>query len=215
MPTDASKPDNDRRFWDRLAQKYATDPISDEAAYQKKLEITRQHFTPDSDVLEFGCGTGMTAVSHAPHVKHIHATDLSGEMLEIARGRAVEAGVGNISFERVGFEDIDAAPGRFDVVLGLSILHLLEDRDAAIARVHSLLKPGGVFISSTACLGEKMWFFSLIAPIGRCKRALNILYAGTRLIRPRHDPGDPLGRDIANRRTSRRYRPGLQLCFRA
>ncbi|WP_417494290.1 class I SAM-dependent methyltransferase [Maricaulis sp.] len=181
MPTDASKPDNDRRFWDRLAQKYATDPISDEAAYQKKLEITRQHFTPDSDVLEFGCGTGMTAVSHAPHVKHIHATDLSGEMLEIARGRAVEAGVGNISFERVGFEDIDAAPGRFDVVLGLSILHLLEDRDAAIARVHSLLKPGGVFISSTACLGEKMWFFSLIAPIGRALGLLPMLRVFTQV----------------------------------
>lgn len=158
---------NDQRFWDRMAAKYASGPISDEAAYQTKLEITRRHFSPEMEVLEFGCGTGMTAVSHAPYVKHIHATDLSGEMLEIARGRAAEAKVENISFERVGFEDIEAAPERYDVVLGLSILHLLEDRDAAIARVHALVKSGGVFISSTACLGEKMWFFGLIAPIGR------------------------------------------------
>jgi len=158
---------NDQRFWDRMAAKYASGPISDEAAYQTKLEITRRHFSPEMEVLEFGCGTGMTAVSHAPYIKHIHATDLSGEMLEIARGRAAEAKVENISFERVGFEDIEAAPEHYDVVLGLSILHLLEDRDAAIARVHALVKPGGVFISSTACLGEKMWFFGLIAPIGR------------------------------------------------
>lgn len=157
----------DQRFWDRMAAKYASNPISDEAAYQTKLEITRRHFNPETEVLEFGCGTGMTAVSHAPYVKHIHATDLSGEMLEIARGRAAEADVENISFERAGFDEIEAAPERYDAVLGLSILHLLEDRDAAIARVHSLLKPGGVFISSTACLGEKLWFFGLIAPIGR------------------------------------------------
>lgn len=155
----------EQRFWDRLAAKYASDPISDEAAYQTKLDITRRHFSPEMEVLEFGCGTGMTAVSHAPFVKHIHATDLSGEMLEIARGRAAEAGVENISFERAGFEEIETIPERYDVVLGLSILHLLEDRYAAIARVHSLLKPGGVFISSTPCLGEKMWYVGLIAPV--------------------------------------------------
>ena len=66
-------------------------------------------------------------------------------------------------------------------MLGLSILHLLEDRDAAIARVHSLLKPGGVFISSTACLGEKMWFFSLIAPIGRALGLLPMLRVFTQV----------------------------------
>ncbi len=155
-----------QRFWNRMAQKYANDPIADEAAYQKKLEITRSYFRPDTQVLEFGCGTGMTAISHAPYVSHIRATDLSSEMLEIARGRAAEAKVENISFELSGFDDINAGPGSFDVVLGLSILHLLHDRDAAIARVHKLVKPGGVFVSSTACLGDTMGYFGLIAPIG-------------------------------------------------
>lgn len=57
------------KFWDRMANKYARQPIADEAAYQHKLDVTRQHFTPQSKVLEFGCGTGSTALLHAPHVK--------------------------------------------------------------------------------------------------------------------------------------------------
>ena len=54
-----------------------------------------------------------------------------------------------------------------DAVLGLSILHLLEDKEAAIAKVHQMLKPGGVFVTSTACIGDTMKFFKLIVPIGR------------------------------------------------
>ena len=53
------------------------------------------------------------------------------------------------------------------MVLGLSILHLLDDRDAAIAKVYNCLKPGGVFVSSTACLGDNLKFFKWIAPLGR------------------------------------------------
>jgi 2-polyprenyl-3-methyl-5-hydroxy-6-metoxy-1,4-benzoquinol methylase len=167
MSHDTGKRRKDRLFWDRTAEKYANDPIADEAAYQRKLEMTRRYFTPESEVLEFGCGTGSTAILHAPFVRHIHATDLSGEMLRIGRERAAAAKVGNITFEQAGFDDIGAEADSYDAVLGLSILHLLEDRDAAIARVYELVRPGGVFVSSTACLGDKMWFFSLIAPVGR------------------------------------------------
>jgi SAM-dependent methyltransferase len=44
---------------------------------------------------------------------------------------------------------------------------LLQDKEAAIARVHRLLKPNGIFVSSTACLGDKMKWFGIIAPLGR------------------------------------------------
>src|SRR5215217_1657238 len=59
------------RFWDNLAERYARQPIADEAAYQTKLDITRSYLHPDMAVLEFGCGTGSTALQHAPHVRHI------------------------------------------------------------------------------------------------------------------------------------------------
>ena len=53
-------------FWDRLAKRYARMPVADQAAYETKLEKTRAFLRPDSRVLEFGCGTGSTAILHAP-----------------------------------------------------------------------------------------------------------------------------------------------------
>ena len=163
------------RFWDRIANRYARTPIADEAAYQEKLRITREYLRPDMDVLEFGCGTGSTALVHAPFVKRILAIDISSRMIEIARQKAGDANVGNVEFRQAAIDDFTPADRRFGAVLGLSILHLVEDRDATIAKVHDLLEPGGVFVSSTACLGDTMAFFKLIAPIGRAVGLLPIL----------------------------------------
>ena len=44
-------------------------------------------------------------------------------------------------------------------MLAFSFLHLQEDIPAAIRRVKELLKPGGVFISKTVCLGERSRFW--------------------------------------------------------
>lgn len=60
------------RFWNRTAASYSRMPIADQASYEKKLEITRTYLRPDMDLLEIGCGTGSTAIEHAPQVKHIH-----------------------------------------------------------------------------------------------------------------------------------------------
>lgn len=160
------------RFWDRLADKYARQPIADEEAYRTKLKVTQGYFRPDMDVLEFGCGTGGTAIIHAPFVRHITAIDFSEGMLEIARGKARDAGVANVTFERADIGDLAAEEGRYDAVLGLSILHLLADKQAVIAKVFRMLRPGGYFVSSTTCLGDTMAFFKFIAPIGKALGAL-------------------------------------------
>ncbi len=155
------------KFWDRIAERYSKRPIADEASYHEKLRITREYFRPDMEVLEFGCGTGSTALLHAPFVKHIHAIDISSKMIEIARGKADAANVRNVTFEQATIEDIRVPDQTLDVVLGLSILHLVADKEAVIAKVYEMLKPDGVFVSSTACLGDTMKFFKLIAPLGQ------------------------------------------------
>ncbi len=155
------------KFWDKIAERYAKQPIADEAAYQKKLEVTRGYFRPDMDVLEFGCGTGSTAIIHAPYVRHIRAIDISSNMIEIAQAKATAQNIDNITFEQATIEAISIAEQSLDGVLGLSILHLLEDKEAAIAKVYKMLKPGGLFVTSTACLGDTMSWFKLIAPVGK------------------------------------------------
>lgn len=154
------------KFWDRVAKKYARQPVPDQAVYEKKLHVTRDYFRPDMQVLEFGCGTGTTAILHAPFVKHILATDISSKMLEIAEQKAREQQVSNVTFQRATVEDFPAENESFDAILGLSLLHLLENKEAALAKIKRLLKPGGVFVSSTVCLGDTMAFFKIIGPIG-------------------------------------------------
>ncbi len=154
-------------FWDRIAERYAKKPVADEVTYQKKLQITREYLRPDMEVFEFGCGTGSTAIAHAPYVKHIEAIDISSMMIEIAQRRADTANVDNVKFSCTTIEEFSATDESFDVVLGLSILHLLENKEEIIARVLRLLKPGGIFVTSTACIGDAQRFLKLMVPLGR------------------------------------------------
>ncbi len=155
------------KFWDRVAQRYSKRPIADEAAYQKKLQLTRDYLRPGMEVLELGCGTGSTAILHAPCVKHILAIDISSNMIEIARVKAGAEEIENITFERSAIEELDVHDRSLDAVLALSVLHLLSDWQAVISRVHNMLKRGGIFVTSTACIGDSMKFFKIVAPIGK------------------------------------------------
>ena len=95
--------DREAKFWDKVADRYSRRPISDEATYTRKLEVTRDYLQSHMDVLEIGCGTGTTAIAHAPYVKHILATDLSPRMIEIATEKAKAAGIDTVAFDWSGF----------------------------------------------------------------------------------------------------------------
>lgn len=150
-------------FWDRMARRYARTPVPNEEAYQRKLTVSREFFAPGARVLEFGCGTGSTAIAHAPHVAHILGIDSSARMIAIARDKAAREGLDNVAFQVADITRFDAGDEHYDAVLGLNILHLLDDWRGAIRRVGQLLKPRGVFISSTACLATGPASFRAIA----------------------------------------------------
>ena len=152
------------KFWDKIAEKYSKQPISNQKAYEIKLDLTREYFTPESSVLEFGCGTGSTALLHAPYVKQLDAIDVSPEMIRIAREKLAPAGVENVRFDVADMDGFQVQPSTYDAALGLNILHLLDNRMAAMAQVYEALKPGGYFVSSTMCLREKL-LFRLMEPL--------------------------------------------------
>ena len=164
--------DRETAFWNKHADKYSQRPISDEAAYHKKLEATRKYFLPDMDVLEIGCGTGTTAIAHAPFVGHIRATDLSPRMVEIAQEKAEAAGIDNVTFEALSVDALEVPGASIDVVMAHNILHLLDDKERVIADIHTMLKPGGVFVTSTPCIGDMMLPIRLIVPVGRLLRLI-------------------------------------------
>ena len=135
------------QFWDKIAPKYARDPIKDMESYELTLNKTRGYLQPDHEVLEIGAGTGSTALMLAGNCAHITATDLSEKMLEVGREKAWNDGIGNISFDVRRAEDMPEGP--FDAVLAHNILHLVEDLPRVLQRAHAVLKPSGVIISKT------------------------------------------------------------------
>ncbi len=159
--------DKSAKFWDRIAERYSKQPVVDEASYQKKLQITQEYLKPHMEVLELGCGTGSTAILHSPYVKHIRAIDISTKMIEIAQHKADDKKIDNITFETLAIDNLNVQKQTIDVVLCLSILHLIENKEEKIVNIYEMLKPGGVFISSTVCLGDTMRWLKLITPIGK------------------------------------------------
>jgi len=160
---------SDARFWDRIARKYAADPIKDMEGYARTVDRTRHYLRATDTVLELGCGTGTTALQLAAHVFRIVATDLSGEMIAIAREKAAAAACGNAEFAVATPEHAaDGVPwpdGSFDAVLAFNLWHLVADRASALAQVHRVLKPGGLFVSKTPCLAEMNPLIRLAVPV--------------------------------------------------
>lgn len=155
------------KFWDRMARRYAEQPIANQENYERKLEMTRALFTPESEVLEFGCGTGSTALLHAPFANNIRAIDFSAEMITIARDKATEAGVENVIFEQASIDTVEGEEADFDVVLGLNVLHLVEDRKATLDKIYDLTKPGGFFVSSTVCITGLWALLKIVTPLAQ------------------------------------------------
>ncbi len=153
------------KFWDKIARKYSKEKIKDEEGYRKTLEDTRKYLSNEKTVLEIGCGTGTTALKLADSVNEMTATDISSNMIVIAKEKSEEQGVKNVRFMQSTVFDERHKEDSFDVILAFNLFHLLEDSQAAMKRIHELLKPGGIFISKTPCLKEKSLLWPILAPI--------------------------------------------------
>jgi 2-polyprenyl-3-methyl-5-hydroxy-6-metoxy-1,4-benzoquinol methylase len=90
-------------------------------------------------VLEVGCGTGLFTAMLAESGAEILAIDISPDLLAQAQARGLPAAC--VRFAVARLED-GHLPGRFDAVVGSSVLHHLELRPA-LARLRALLRPGG------------------------------------------------------------------------
>jgi ubiquinone/menaquinone biosynthesis C-methylase UbiE len=143
------------KFWNLVASKYASSTITDIAAYQKKIEKLKMYLSAENHVLDIGCGTGTQCADISNNVKQVTGIDISSKLLAIADQRKAESNNENVKFIQATVFDGRFEPAEFDVVMAFYVLHFFEDIVEVIRRIHELLKPGGLFILETACLGEK------------------------------------------------------------
>ncbi len=150
--------DKSERFWDRAAATYDREERKDEPTSVRIIERTGKYLKTDDIVLDYGCGTGTIDIEMAGHVKQVCAIDISSRMIEIAKRKTAARGIENIDYLQATIWHHDLKDESFDAVTAFLILHLVEDTRRAMSRIHDLLKPGGVFISVTPCMGERrLW----------------------------------------------------------
>jgi len=145
-----------------LANNWDTPGVSLGENDLKIIERTKKYLSASSVVLDYGCATGSIALEIASAAKEVRGIDISANMIEIAKRKADERKIKNIGFTHATIFDESMEKESFDVILSLSILHLVEDTAQVMDRVNQLLKPGGIFISATPCLGEKIFLSVLM-----------------------------------------------------
>lgn len=157
----------DAKFWDGAARKYAAGPIKDPAGFEKTLSRVSDFLKPEDDVLELGCGTGTAALRLAPTVARYLATDISPEMISIARKKGDSQPLPHLEFETAIVDTLASRQEHYDAVLGFNYIHLVEDIDHTLTVVCSMLEPGGCFITKTPCIGEMTPLIRIVIPILR------------------------------------------------
>jgi SAM-dependent methyltransferase len=99
----------------------------------------------DAAILDAGCGTGgLMQVLRKRGFRNVRGFDLSTDALEICGERGLEVRKGDIT-------QIDGVYGEsFDAVISNDVLCYLDEAQtlSTIGKVHSVLKPGGVFMGN-------------------------------------------------------------------
>jgi 2-polyprenyl-3-methyl-5-hydroxy-6-metoxy-1,4-benzoquinol methylase len=145
-------------FWDTASANYDKTEERFEHIHTKSREYTKKHLKKEDRVLDYGCGTGTTSCAFADLVGEIEAIDISGKMIDIANKKRSLNNIKNIGFYQRDIFDKSYANGSFDVVLAFNVLHTIPEPDDVVDRIHQLLKPDGLFISVTPCLGCRLSF---------------------------------------------------------
>jgi SAM-dependent methyltransferase len=121
----------------RAAYRYAEGPDAPQMAFEAVAEVSPRR------VLEVGCGPGELAARIRDELgAEVVAVDISPRMVELARGRGVDARVGDV-------QQLDLADGEFDCAVAAWMLYHVPDVDRALAELARVLVPGGRLVAVT------------------------------------------------------------------
>jgi SAM-dependent methyltransferase len=110
------------------------------------------HLTPQSQVLDMGCGSGTISLGLAEVAGHVIGIDLDEDEEEFsdARRYAVEHAIGNVEFRVGDVYSLDLPDDGLDACLCHSMLETLDRPVDGLRGIGRTLKPGGVL--GVACV---------------------------------------------------------------
>ena len=124
----------------------------------------------DEQVLDLGCGCGATTrdAARAAHDGAALGIDLSSPMLDRARSRAADAGLGNVSFVHGDAQVHPFPPATFDVVVSRFGAMFFADPVAAFANVAGAMRPDGrLALVAWQALARNEWLTEMRGALAR------------------------------------------------
>ena len=131
-------------YWNKAATTFEADQ---EWIAKSLIQIGIQKLIQEhnlGEVVEFGCGTGLCTKPLAQNAKHIVATDISDEMIKIARTRL--EGFQNITVEKADCKNTSFSSGRFDTVFMGNLIHVIENPQKALQESWRILRNDGTLL---------------------------------------------------------------------
>lgn len=145
-----SKPLKDRNF-DNLASRFASNIYQTTKGKIRQAVLLRDllelpELATPSAILDVGGGQGQLALKLAALGHHVHLTDISAEMLQLAAGEATNQGLSaQLQISQSSLQDLPQRLGGqvYPLVLCHAVLEWLAEPEAAISQLRQLVQPGG------------------------------------------------------------------------
>jgi predicted TPR repeat methyltransferase len=99
--------------------------------------------TKTTDVLDYGCGTGLVSLFLLPHVRSVTGADSSEGMLNVLRKKIGDNGIQNMNVMRLDLEHDRVPSHRYHLIVACMVLHHAANMEKVLAAFHGLLNPGG------------------------------------------------------------------------
>lgn len=105
--------------------------------------ITRILLSKETDVLDYGAGTGLVSLAIQPHVGSITAADSAPAMLEKLAEKIVAGGIENVKTMLLDLENVPVPDLRFDLIISSMVFHHIADISGLFSKMCMMLRPGG------------------------------------------------------------------------
>ena len=99
--------------------------------------------TPDMDVLDFGCGTGLLTFALQPFVHSITGVDSSSGMLDVFKTKIKEQNLNNVKAEYIDLDKGDVLSGSYHLIVSSMTLHHIKNITPLLKQFYSTLLPSG------------------------------------------------------------------------
>jgi 2-polyprenyl-3-methyl-5-hydroxy-6-metoxy-1,4-benzoquinol methylase len=99
--------------------------------------------TPDMDVLDFGCGTGLLALQLSPLARSVTGMDSSRGMLDVFGGKIHEQHTANVTLQHVDLDRGDVLQGSYDLIVCSMTLHHVREPGILLHQFHRILSHRG------------------------------------------------------------------------